>query len=126
MINLKTILIIGDIFTVIVVMAIGFAMHGETSFAFLPRFIAICLPLAVAWFLLAPWLGLFQIEITANAKQLWRPVFVAFFAGSMAVVTRGLILNSPIIPLFAVIASVTFAMGILLWRGIYFLIIRQS
>ena len=41
------------------------------------------------------------------------------FAGPLAVVLRGLILNAPIIPIFAVVLSATSALGMMIWRGIY-------
>jgi hypothetical protein len=46
------------------------------------------------------------------------------FAGPLAVVLRGLILNAPIIPIFAVVLSVTSALGMMIWRGLYLLLKR--
>jgi len=46
------------------------------------------------------------------------------FAGPLAVVLRGLILNAPIIPIFAVVLSATSAVGMMIWRGIYLLLKR--
>lgn len=40
------------------------------------------------------------------------------FAGTFAVVLRGLILNAPIIPIFGVVLSATSALGLLIWRGL--------
>jgi ABC-type xylose transport system permease subunit len=82
-------------------------------------------PLIVAWFLLAPFLGLFQAEITSDPKQLWRPVLAMLFAGPFAAVLRGFLLNAPIIPIFAVVLASTSAFGMLVWRGIYFFLTRN-
>lgn len=109
-------LILGDIFSIAILTFIGFATHGETDMSFLPRMGALFFPLIISWFLLAPRLGLFQQEIVSNPKQLWRPVLAMLFAAPFAAVLRGLILNSPIIPIFAVVLSGTSAVGIVVWR----------
>jgi hypothetical protein len=44
------------------------------------------------------------------------------FAGPLAIVLRGLILNAPIIPIFAVVLSVISALGMIVWRALYFLL----
>jgi len=120
----KQLLFTGDILAVLIVTIIGFATHGEADLSFLPRMLAVFVSLTVAWFLISPWFGLFQFEITSSPKQLWRPVLAVIFAGPLAIVLRGLILNAPIIPVFAVVFSATSAFGMLIWRGIYFFLIR--
>jgi len=122
----KQILFAGDILAIAIVTMIGFATHGEADLSFLPRMLAAFIPLTVAWFILAPWLGLFQQEITRSPKQLWRPVLAMLFAGPFAVVLRGLILNAPIIPIFAVVLSATSAFGMLVWRGIFYFFTRKK
>ena len=117
--------ILGDIFAILITTLIGFATHGEADLSLLPRMVAAFIPLTVAWFLLAPWFGLFQHEITSNPKQLWRPALAAVFVAPLAAVLRGLILNAPIIPIFAVVLSATSAFGMFVWRGLYFLLNRK-
>jgi len=121
----KMTLMAGDAVAVAIVTVIGFVTHGETGISFLPRMLAAFIPLTVAWFLVAPWLGLFQPEITSNPKQLWRPMLAMLFAGPLAAVLRGLILNAPIIPIFAVVLSATSAFGMLVWRGIYIFVSQR-
>ena len=118
-------LVVGDIFAILITTLIGFATHGETDTSFLPRMAAIFFPLSVSWFLLSPFVGLFQEDTTANPKQLWRPVLGMIFAAPLATVLRGLILNAPIIPIFAVVLSVTSAFGMLVWRAIFIFINRK-
>jgi len=120
------ILIIGDTLAIASVTVIGFATHGETGTAFLPRMAVILLPLAICWFILAPWFGLFQPEITSDPRQLWRPVLAMIFVAALAVVIRGLILNASIIPIFAVVLSATSAFGMLVWRTLYFSLNRKA
>jgi hypothetical protein len=120
------ILVAGDLLAMAIVTVIGFATHNEADISFLPRMAIVFLPLTVAWFLLAPWLRLFQQEITSNPRQLWRPVFVMIFAGALAVVVRGLILGTAIIPIFAVVLCATSALGMFIWRGAYILFTRNG
>ena len=123
--NSNWLLISGDILAIAVVTYIGFATHGETDLSFLPRMFAAFLPVTLSWFLLAPWFGLFQPDATSNPRQLWRPVFAVLFAAPLAAVLRGLWLNAPIIPIFAVVLASTSALGMLLWRGLYILLARK-
>jgi hypothetical protein len=118
----RSVLILGDLLAIALVTVIGFATHGEAGVAFLPRMAAIFFPLTASWFVLAPALGLFQNEIVHNPPQLWRPALAAFFAASLAAVLRGFILNAPIIPIFAVVLAAVSAFGMILWRGLYWLL----
>lgn len=119
-------LVFGDTFAIALVTVVGFATHGEADLSFLPRMLASFVPLTVAWFLLSPWLGLFLQEITSDPKQLWRPVYAMLFVGPFAVLLRGIILNTPIIPIFAVVLGATSAFGVLIWRTIYLLLTRRQ
>jgi hypothetical protein len=120
------ILLAGDVLAIAIVTLIGFATHKEADFSFLPRMAVVFFPLAVSWFLLAPWVGLFQHEVTSNPGQLWRPAFVMIFAASLTVIVRGLILGAPIIPVFAAVLGATSALGISIWRSLYFLLNRKN
>ncbi|HKY53762.1 MAG TPA: DUF3054 domain-containing protein [Anaerolineales bacterium] len=115
------VLYIGDILAIAIITLIGFATHGETNLSFLPRMGAIFIPLLISWFLLAPWFGLFQQEIVSNLKQLWRPAFVVLFAVPLAATLRGIILNLPVIPVFVIVLSMTSALGMMIWRVLYYL-----
>lgn len=120
------ILFAGDVLALALVTVIGFAAHGEADLSFLPRMLAAFIPLTIAWVLLSPWFGLFQQEITSNPRQLWRPALAALFAAPFAAILRGLLLNASIIPVFAVALASTSALGMLVWRGVYFLVTRKS
>ena len=115
----KSILLIGDLLAIALLTLIGFATHGEADMLFAPRMAALYFPLSVAWFLLAPALGLFQQEITSDPKQLWRPVLAMLFAAPLAAVFRGFLLNAPIIPIFAAVLAATSALGMVIWRAVY-------
>jgi len=122
----RYILILGDLLALGIITLIGFTTHGEIGPSYLPRMAASFFPVCAAWFLLAPWFGLFQNDIVQNGRQLWRPVLVIFFAGPLAALLRGFILNSPVIPVFVVVLSITSALGLILWRAVYYLLNRQT
>ena len=115
----------GDILALAVTTMIGFVTHGETDFSFLPRFLAIFVPLTAAWFLLAPWLGLFQQEITSNPKQLWRPAFAMLFAVPLAGVIRGMLLQTAVLPIFIIVLTATSALGMSIWRGMWWQVLER-
>ena len=122
----KSILVSGDILAILVTTLVGFVTHGEGNLSFLPRFLAAFIPLNVAWFLLAPWFGLFQPEVTSNPTQLWRPVLAMIFSAPLAGVFRGLILQADIVPIFIIVFGATSAFGMVVWRGLYFVVKRIS
>jgi hypothetical protein len=112
-------LILGDIFAIALVTVIGFATHGETGLDFAPRMLTTFGPVTLGWFLVAPFLGLFQPEITANPRQLWRPFLAMVFAGPLAALLRALLLNSVVIPVFAVVLAGSAGLGMVVWRGLW-------
>ncbi len=122
----RSVLILGDILAIGLVTIIGFATHGETALSFLPRMAATFFPLVVAWFLLAPWLELFQDEVIYHARQLWRPALTALFAAPLAAVLRGFLLHAPIIPIFAIVLGGSSALGMVVWRALYVLLNRKA
>jgi hypothetical protein len=122
----KSMLVAGDLLAIALVTIIGFATHGEANVSFAPRMAALYFPLSIAWFLIAPALGLFQGEITSNPKQLWRPALAMIFAAPLAAVLRGLILNAPVIPIFAAVLAFVSAFGMVLWRGLYFRLLQSK
>ena len=122
----KPLLILGDLIAILIITLIGFAMHGEFGLPFIGRMAATYFPLSIAWFLLSPWFGLFQYETTANPKQLWRPTFAMLFVAPFAAVLRGIVLNAPIIPIFAVVFAAASAFGMVVWRGLYLFVNRSK
>jgi len=112
-------LVIGDIITLAIITLIGFATHGETDLALLPRMLTTFIPLALSWFLIAPWLGLFDKQITSAPKQVWRAPLAMLLAAPMAAILRAALLNAVALPLFTLILGSSAALGTLLWRGLY-------
>lgn len=116
----------GDALSIAALTLLGFATHGEADVSFVPRMLALYIPLSIAWFLLSPALGLFRHEVISNPKQLWRPALGALFAAPLAAILRGFILNAPVIPIFAAVLAVTSALGMVIWRAFYLLWNRKS
>lgn len=114
-------LILGDILALAIITVIGFASHGETDISFVPRMFTAFTPLVVGWFLIAPWLGLFDSQITSTPKQLWRPPLAMLLAAPMAAILRATMLNGVALPLFTIILGGSAALGMLVWRGLYLL-----
>jgi hypothetical protein len=119
-------LVLGDIIALAIITVIGFATHGETDLSFLPRMLTTFIPLLVSWFLIAPWLGLFNVQITSAPKQLWRPLLAMLLAAPMTAVLRAAMLNTVALPLFAFILGGSAALGMLLWRGLYSVFGRKT
>lgn len=115
----RKMLVISDAIAIALVTFAGFAFHGEANASILPRFLLSFVPLTIAWFILAPLLGLYQPEIASNPKQLWRPALAMIFAAPLAALLRANILGSMVIPVFANVLAATSALGMVVWRGIY-------
>lgn len=124
--NKKSILRLGDIIAFAVLTLIGFATHGETALSFIPRMTVTFLPLLLGWFLLAPWLGLFDEQVIANPKNLWRIILAMLFVAPLAATLRAAWLGDSVIPLFALILGGSNALGIMVWRWIYIFITRPA
>jgi Protein of unknown function (DUF3054) len=122
----KYILILGDLLAIALVTFIGFATHGEADVSFAPRMAAIYFPLSISWFLLAPSLGLFQQETVSSPKQLWRPALTMIFAAPLAAVLRGFLLNAPVIPIFAAILAGASALGMVIWRLVWYFLAKEK
>jgi hypothetical protein len=122
----KTILICGDILALAVVTIAGFVTHGEGSLEYLPRMAAAFFPLAASWLILAPWFELFDPQISLNVKMFGRIALAVVFAAPLALVVRGLLLHAPILPIFAVVFTLTSTFGLILWRAIYSLFTRRQ
>ena len=112
-------LIAGDILALGIITFIGFASHGETGLSFLPRMLTTFIPLVISWFLIAPWLRLFDRQVTSNVKQLWRPPLAMLLATPMTSILRATFLNSIALPLFTLILGGSAAIGMLVWRGVW-------
>ena len=124
--NKKSVLIVGDIVAIAILTFIGFATHGEAGFSFIPRMAAIFFPSVVAWFILAPWFGLFDLQVIKDFRIFWRIPLAVLFVAPLALAIRGIILNAPIVPIFAIVFTSTNSLGLLVWRTIHKFIFKAE
>ncbi|MBT3337083.1 MAG: hypothetical protein HN855_11480 [Anaerolineae bacterium] len=124
--NKKTILLLlGDTFSVVIITVVGFMFHDGITIKILYRVAATFFPTLVAWVLIAPWLGLYREEIYSNWRQLWRAGWAVILAAPLAAFFRALMFGLiPILPVFVAVLAATAALGMLIWRGIWWLIVR--
>ncbi|MBN1303614.1 MAG: DUF3054 domain-containing protein [Anaerolineales bacterium] len=112
-------LVLGDLVALVVITLTGFATHGEIDTVYLPRMLATLTPLVISWFLVAPWLALFDLEVASSLKSIWRISLAAFLAAPMMAVLRAAVLGTAALPLFVLVMGVSTALGMLAWRGIW-------
>ena len=117
--NSVKLLAAGDIAAITMVTTIGFASHDELGLSALLRMPSTLVPLMLAWFLAAPLVGLFNPEVTAQPRQLWRPLAVMLFAGPLAALLRAFWLNTTVIPVFGLVLSVSTGVALLTWRSLW-------
>ncbi|MBL8101592.1 MAG: DUF3054 domain-containing protein [Anaerolineales bacterium] len=117
--NKKTILVIGDIISLVLLTIIGFATHGETGASFIPRMGTTFLPMLFSWFMLTPWFGLFDEQVVEDPKNLWRIIPAMLFIAPLAATLRAAWLGAAMLPLFPLILGGSNALGMMVWRWIY-------
>lgn len=117
-------LIVGDALVILVVTWIGFLSHGETLAS--PRWLTTFIPVSVAWALEAPWLRVYRPEIYCNPRQIWRVPLAMLLAAPLAGVLRGVMLDSPVLPLFVGVMGLTWAGGMTIWRLLYLIVANRA
>jgi K+ transporter len=121
----QKILILGDILVLAAITVFGFASHGTAGSAGL-RMLSTFLPLLVAWFLLAPYLGVFDLARASDVRQVWRPFWAMILAAPLAAWMRGVWLDASILWLFVVILGGFSALGLLAWRILFALVVARK
>ena len=112
------VLLAGDVITLALVTLVGFARHNELGTAG-ARILSTFVPLMIAWLLVAPHLGAFDLQRTTDLRQLWRPFWAMVLAAPFAAWMRGAWLNAPILPIFVVVLGGVSALAVSIWRLIY-------
>ncbi|OGO27659.1 MAG: hypothetical protein A2W33_06350 [Chloroflexi bacterium RBG_16_52_11] len=120
-----TILLIGDILTLALVTVFGFATHDELGTAG-GRMLTTFIPLVLAWGLVAPSLGVYDLQKAAQARQLWRPFWAGVIMAPMAGWIRGVWLDQLILPVFVFVLGGVSSLAILTWRAVYWALFFRS
>lgn len=116
-------LVLGDVISLGLVTLFGFASHGTLDTAG-GRMFSTFVPLLAAWFLSAPFLGVYRLDWVAQARQLWRPFWAMILAAPLAAWLRAVWLGGVVLPVFVVVLGGVSAIAILVWRLIYWAVIN--
>lgn len=120
----RLILIGGDIILFALVTIIGFASHGTAGTAG-SRMFTTFFPLVAAWFMVAPFLKVYDRSSVIDWHELWRPFWSMVISAPLAAWMRGMMLSTPILPVFVIVLGGISAIAITLWRAIYILILGK-
>lgn len=115
-----------DIVVYLLVTLIGFTSHDALLQAPLLRMLATFVPFTTAWFIAAPWLGLFRFEIIRERRYLPRVLMAVVLAAPLGATLRGFWLGSPILPAFVLVMAAVSGLAMLLWRALLQFIISRS
>jgi hypothetical protein len=117
-------LVIGDAITLAVVTLYGFAAHATLGTAG-ARMLTTYLPLLVAWFLIAPHLGVYNLSWAGEFRQLWRPFWAMVLAAPFAAWLRAVLLGTAVLPIFVVVLGGVSALALLGWRFLYWVVLSR-
>jgi hypothetical protein len=121
----RVVVIIGDLVVLSLVTLAGFAQHGTLQSS-AGRLAITGASLVLAWFLVAPHLGVFDPRRMSDPRQLWRPFWAMVLAGPLAGWLRGALLNTPILPVFVMVLGGVSALSLLAWRTSWWAISRRK
>ncbi|MGD8632193.1 MAG: DUF3054 domain-containing protein [Anaerolineales bacterium] len=124
--RLRWFVILLDIVVYLLVTLIGFTSHDALLQAPLLRMLATFVPFTTAWFIAAPWLGLFRFEIIRERRYLPRVLMAVVLAAPLGATLRGFWLGSPILPAFVLVMAAVSGLAMLLWRALLQFIISRS
>jgi hypothetical protein len=116
------VLALGDTLAFLVFAAIGRGSHGEaTGLAAIPQVILTAAPFAIAWFIVAPFVGVYRRELMADPRKMAARTLLGWvLSWPVAMVLRGIFVDHAVPPwTFAVIALVVNAAFLLIWRWPY-------
>lgn len=120
-------LVLGDAGMYLIVTVVGFGTHDSLAWDSLLRMLTTFIPFSFGWFLVAPWMGIFQPETVQKSTHLPRVLLAAFLAAPIGAFLRGLWLNAPILPVFVLVMAAVSMLGMVLWRAfVQFVILRSG
>ena len=114
----QVVLAAGDTLALLLAVVAGFVSHESTA-SFLARFSFTFVPWTLAWLIVAPRWGLFELPQPDWKGLAWRILAAMLVASPLAVILRAAWLQSSALPLFALIMGASTAPGLYIWRLIY-------
>ncbi|HEU5016275.1 MAG TPA: DUF3054 domain-containing protein [Roseiflexaceae bacterium] len=114
-------LAVGDLAVFMVFAAIGRASHSEAAgFSAIVEVAQTAAPFALGWFVVSPWLGAFNADVTAHPRRmLGRTALAWLLALPIGLIVRALIIGRGSPLSFAIVTFVTALLLLLGWRGVY-------
>lgn len=116
----QVLLLVDDGMMVFLVTFIGIRFH-QTDPSIFTRLPYTFLPFFAAWVFFAALLQMYDPTIASSWKQLWRVPAAAALAAPTGAAIRSVWLNTPYVPIFAIIMAAALAIGLLLSRSVYIL-----
>lgn len=114
----RKVLIAGDVTVLTLVTLAGFIRHGTISTAE-GRILITLIPIGLSWFMIAPFIGVYDQQKMLSWRQLWRPVYAIILASPVAAWLRGWLLDAPVQVIFITVIAAFGSLGLLLWRGLF-------
>ncbi len=110
----------GDILVLLIFTWVGRESHSLPGGDIIAA-LTTAIPFILSWFLVAPWFGLFRIEVSQSWRRLVPRLLLAWIvAGPLAALLRALFLGRPIpegiIPNFVLITTGVAGLMMLIWR----------
>ena len=115
-------LVLGDILVFLVFSVIGRISHGEpVGLTALPQVVGTAAPFAAGWFIVAPFVGAYRRDITAQPREMARrTAFAWVLACPVGLTLRGIFVDHGAPPFsFAIITLLFVLVVMLLWRWPY-------
>ena len=111
----------GDIAVFMLFAAIGRASHSEAAgFSAIAEVAQTAAPFALGWFVVSPWLGAFNAEVTVQPRRmLGRTALAWLLALLIGLIVRALIIGRGSPLSFAIVTFITALIMLLCWRGAY-------
>ena len=113
-------LIIGDLLVILSFVWVGRSSH-HLSLTDLAASLSTALPFILSWFVIMPWFGVYQADISRTAKKLMPRLILGWLiAGFVALILRNLFLGRPLIagilPTFAIVSIGYIGLLMVIWR----------
>lgn len=120
------ILRLGDAAVYLVITLIGFSTHGILASSGLVRFLATLIPFYASWVLFASWGSLYRGSYDRLIPWILGSGTAAVLAAPFASTLRAIWLGAPLQVTFVLVMAGFSALGIMLWRGLFHLLIRHG
>ncbi len=113
------ILVVGDAIAFLVFAAIGRSSHGEAAgLTAIPQIALTAAPFAAGWFIVAPFVGAYRRELTAQPRKMAiRTILSWVLSWPVAMALRGIFVDHAVPPVsFAIITLIVNTFILLIWR----------